>query len=178
MWFAGLFGVIFMTGNILPLPRLGSLQTVLMPVLGQITMGLLIDQFGWLGNPRHPMTMARAAGLVLAVLSVLLAVAAADAKTLFGGPNPSGSRHGAVRTPRNAVRGHVATPLRTAAPRTEPARQASGYGVDWAYSAGMSLAVQAAMLGRLGTALGIADQGVGRLVHPGICAAVRRGRVP
>ena len=132
MWFAGLFGVIFMTGNILPLPRLGSLQTVLMPVLGQITMGLLIDQ---LGNPRHPMTMARAAGLVLAVLSVLLAVAAADAKTLFGGPNPSGSRHGAVRTPRNAVRGHVATPLRTAAPRTEPARQASGYGVDWAYSA-------------------------------------------
>lgn len=135
MWFAGLFDVIFMTGNILLLTRLGSLQTVLMPVLGQITLGLLIDQFGWLGNPRHPMTMARAAGLVLAVLSVLLAVAAADAKTLFGGPNPSGSRHGAVRTPRNAVRGHVATPLRTAAPRTEPARQASGYGVDWAYSA-------------------------------------------
>lgn len=77
MWFAGLFGVIFMTGNILLLPRLGSLQTVLMPVLGQITMGLLIDQFGWLGNPRHPMTMARAAGLVLAVLGVLLAVQAA-----------------------------------------------------------------------------------------------------
>lgn len=99
MWFAGLFGVIFMTGNILLLPRLGSLQTVLMPVLGQITMGLLIDQFGWLGNPRHPMTMARAAGLVLAVLGVLLAIAAADAKTLFGGPNPFGSRHGAARTP-------------------------------------------------------------------------------
>ena len=56
MWFAGLFGVIFMTGNILLLPRLGSLQTVLMPVLGQITMGLLIDQFGWLGNPRHPVS--------------------------------------------------------------------------------------------------------------------------
>ncbi|WP_333491397.1 DMT family transporter [Bifidobacterium pseudocatenulatum] len=60
MWFAGLFDVIFMTGNILLLTRLGSLQTVLMPVLGQITLGLLIDQFGWLGNPRHPMTMARA----------------------------------------------------------------------------------------------------------------------
>lgn len=154
MWFAGLFGVIFMTGNILPLPRLGSLQTVLMPVLGQITMGLLIDQFGWLGNPRHPMTMARAAGLVLAVLSVLLAVAAADAKTLFGGPNPSGSRHGAVRTPRNAVRGHVATPPadgrstnRTRSPSIWLWR---GLGI----LCGMSLAVQAAMLGRLGTALG------------------------
>lgn len=154
MWFAGLFGVIFMTGNILPLPRLGSLQTVLMPVLGQITMGLLIDQFGWLGNPRHPMTMARAAGLVLAVLGVLLAVAAADAKTLFGGPNPSGSRHGAVRTPRNAVRGHVATPPadgrstnRTRSPSIWLWR---GLGI----LCGMSLAVQAAMLGRLGTALG------------------------
>lgn len=154
MWFAGLFGVIFMTGNILPLPRLGSLQTVLMPVLGQITMGLLIDQFGWLGNPRHPMTMARVAGLVLAVLSVLLAVAAADAKTLFGGPNPSGSRHGAVRTPRNAVRGHVATPPadgrstnRTRSPSIWLWR---GLGI----LCGMSLAVQAAMLGRLGTALG------------------------
>lgn len=154
MWFAGLFGVIFMTGNILPLPRLGSLQTVLMPVLGQITMGLLIDQFGWLGNPRHPMTMARAAGLVLAVLSVLLAVAAADAKTLFGGPNPSGSRHGAVRTPRNAVRGHVATPPadgrstnRTRSPSIWLWR---GLGI----LCGMSLAVQAAMLGRLSTALG------------------------
>lgn len=154
MWFAGLFGVIFMTGNILPLPRLGSLQTVLMPVLGQITMGLLIDQFGWLGNPRHPMTMARAAGLVLAVLSVLLAVAAADAKTLFGGPNPSGSRHGAVRTPRNAVRGHVATPPADGRP-TNRTRSPSiwlwrGLGI----LCGMSLAVQAAMLGRLGTALG------------------------
>lgn len=154
MWFAGLFGVIFMTGNILPLPRLGSLQTVLMPVLGQITMGLLIDQFGWLGNPRHPMTMARAAGLVLAVLSVLLAVAAADAKTLFGGPNPSGSRHGAVRTPRNAVRGHVAPPPadgrstnRTRSPSIWLWR---GLGI----LCGMSLAVQAAMLGRLSTALG------------------------
>ena len=151
MWFAGLFGVIFMTGNILLLPRLGSLQTVLMPVLGQITMGLLIDQFGWLGNPRHPMTMARAAGLVLAVLGVLLAVAAADAKTLFGGPNPFGSRHEAP--PRNAVRGHVATPAdgrstnRTRSPSIWLWR---GLGI----LCGMSLAVQAAMLGRLGTALG------------------------
>lgn len=129
MWFAGLFGVIFMTGNILPLPRLGSLQTVLMPVLGQITMGLLIDQFGWLGNPRHPMTMARAAGLVLAVLGVLLAVAAADAKTLFGCPNPSGSRHGAVRTPRNAVRGHVATPC--GRPLHEPNPLAKHLAMAW-----------------------------------------------
>ncbi len=145
MWFAGLFGVIFMTGNILLLPRLGSLQTVLMPVLGQITMGLLIDQFGWLGNPRHPMTMARAAGLVLAVLGVLLAVAAADAKTLFGGPNPF-AKHLAMAWTGHTLRHVVGGASRHAG--------TTGYGAR------------------------IADQGVGRLVHPGICAAVRRGRVP
>lgn len=145
MWFAGLFGVIFMTGNILLLPRLGSLQTVLMPVLGQITMGLLIDQFGWLGNPRHPMTMARAAGLVLAVLGVLLAVAAADAKTLFGGPNPL-AKHLAMAWTGHTLRHVVGGASRHAG--------MTGYGAR------------------------IADQGVGRLVHPGICAAVRRGRVP
>ena len=139
MWFAGLFGVIFMTGNILP-------------VLGQITMGLLIDQFGWLGNPRHPMTMARAAGLVLAVLGVLLAVAAADAKTLFGGPNPFGSRHEA---PPSAMLS--ADTLRPPADGRSTNRTRSpsiwlwrGLGI----LCGMSLAVQAAMLGRLGTALG------------------------
>ena len=155
MWFAGLFGVIFMTGNILLLPRLGSLQTVLMPVLGQITMGLLIDQFGWLDNPRHPMTMARAAGLVLAVLGVLLAVAAADAKTLFGGPNPFGSRHGAARPPPPAMLS--ADTLRPPADGRSTNRTRSpsiwlwrGLGI----LCGMSLAVQAAMLGRLGTALG------------------------
>lgn len=177
MWFAGLFGVIFMTGNILLLPRLGSLQTVLMPVLGQITMGLLIDQFGWLDNPRHPMTMARAAGLVLAVLGVLLAVAAADTKTLFGGPNPFGSRHGAARTPRNAVRGHVATPC--GRPLHEPNPLAKHLAMAWTgHTLRHVVGGASRHAGTTGYGARIADQGVGRLVHPGICAAVRRGRVP
>ena len=52
MWFAGVFGVTFLTGNVLLLPKLGSLKTVIMPVTGQIVMGLLIDAFGWFGLPR------------------------------------------------------------------------------------------------------------------------------
>ena len=102
MWFAGLFGVIFMTGNIL-----------------------------------------------------LLAVAAADAKTLFGGPNPFGSRHGAARPPPPAMLS--ADTLRPPADGRSTNRTRSpsiwlwrGLGI----LCGMSLAVQAAMLGRLGTALG------------------------
>lgn len=50
MWFAGVFGVTLLTGNVLLLPKLGSLKTVIMPVTGQIVMGLLIDAFGWFGT--------------------------------------------------------------------------------------------------------------------------------
>ena len=174
MWFAGLFGVIFMTGNILLLPRLGSLQTVLMPVLGQITIGLLIDQFGWLGNPRHPMTMARAAGLVLAVLGVLLAVAA-DAKTLFGGPNPFGSRHGAP-PPQCCPRTRCDPCGR---PLHEPNPLAKHLAMAWTgHTLRHVVGGASRHAGTTGYGARIADQGVGRLVHPGICAAVRRGRVP
>lgn len=56
MWFAGVFGVTFLTGNVLLLPKLGSLKTVIMPVTGQIVMGLLIDAFGWFGTTAQPIS--------------------------------------------------------------------------------------------------------------------------
>ena len=99
------------------------------------------------------MTMARAAGLVLAVFGVLLAIAADDAKTLFGGPNPFGSRHGAARTPAMLSEDTLRPPAdgrstnRTRSPSIWLWR---GLGI----LCGMSLAVQTVMLGRLGTALG------------------------
>lgn len=128
MWFAGLFGVIFMTGNILLLPKLGSLQTVLMPVLGQILMGLLIDQFGWFGSARHPMTAMRAGGLILAVIGVLAAIVAANTTV--------------IRATSGASPDHTAAGVTIWLWR--------GLGV----ACGMSSAVQTALLGRLGTALG------------------------
>ena len=62
MWFAGVFGVTFLTGNVLLLPKLGSLKTVIMPVTGQIVMGLLIDAFGWFGTTAQPISPLRIAG--------------------------------------------------------------------------------------------------------------------
>ena len=38
-WVGGLLGVCFLTGNLLLLPRLGALLTVVMTVAGQIIMG-------------------------------------------------------------------------------------------------------------------------------------------
>lgn len=152
MWLAGLFGVIFMTGNILLLPKLGSLQTVMMPVLGQILMGLLIDEFGWFGSPQQPMTVARAIGAVLAAVGFALAIVVAD--LVYGGR----------LRPQRGVR-------RTEGPRADGGGDdGAGTGVQvrrdermspaiWLWHGigmlcGMCSAVQTSILGRLGTELG------------------------
>ena len=68
MWFAGVFGVTFLTGNVLLLPKLGSLKTVIMPVTGQIVMGLLIDAFGWFGTTAQPISPLRIAGAAITLV--------------------------------------------------------------------------------------------------------------
>lgn len=45
IWIGGICGVVFLTGNILLFLKLGGVQTVVLPVLGQILMGLAIDNF-------------------------------------------------------------------------------------------------------------------------------------
>lgn len=54
LWIGGLLGVIYLTSNILLFPKLGSVQTVIMPILGQIIMGLIIDNFGLFGSLVQP----------------------------------------------------------------------------------------------------------------------------
>ena len=75
IWLGGFFGVIYLTGNILLFPKLGSVQTVIMPVLGQILMGLLVDDFGWFGSQRNPLTVVRVLGASLVLLGVICTVA-------------------------------------------------------------------------------------------------------
>lgn len=72
MWFAGVFGVTFLTGNVLLLPKLGSLKTVIMPVTGQIVMGLLIDAFGWFGTTAQPISPLRIAGAAITLVASCL----------------------------------------------------------------------------------------------------------
>ncbi|RRK10479.1 DMT family transporter [Lactiplantibacillus garii] len=75
IWLGGLFGVIYLTGNILLFPKLGSVQTVIMPVLGQILMGLLVDNFGWFGASVARLTVSRVLGAGLVLGGVLITVA-------------------------------------------------------------------------------------------------------
>ena len=73
-WLGGAAGVFGITVNILLFPKLGSMQTVLMPMVGQIIAGFLIDSFGWFDSPKYPLGVLRIAGFVLVMVGVFYVV--------------------------------------------------------------------------------------------------------
>lgn len=129
MWLPGAFGVVFLTGNILLLPKLGSLQTVALPVLGQVAMALMVDQFGWFGSDVHEMTPVRAFGALAVGVGFFVAIVL---------DSVARSR---------AVPDHAASRVDPPAARKWPWQLA---GIAF----GMSSAAQTAILGQLGGVLG------------------------
>ena len=89
-WCGGLAGAVFILGNILLFPRLGAVQTVLLPTLGQIFAGAAIDHFGLLGLPETPLSLMGTAGLFLAAAGAGLAVAGGHQKA--GEHTPRGAK--------------------------------------------------------------------------------------
>ena len=74
IWFGGFCGVIGLTTNILLFPKLGSVETSVIPIIGMIVMGMLIDHFGWFNGFEQPFGMNRIFGVILLLLGVFLAV--------------------------------------------------------------------------------------------------------
>ncbi|MCG7339839.1 DMT family transporter [Staphylococcus sp. ACRSN] len=73
IWYiGGMLGVIFLTGNLVLLPRLGASLTVVMTVAGQIIMGVLIDTFGWFGAEHEPFTIFKVIGVLLLIFGIIL----------------------------------------------------------------------------------------------------------
>src|SRR5579862_1700116 len=68
----GLIGVIFVTTTLLAVPRIGVPGMIVAALAGQMTAGLLIDRFGWVGIAARPIESTRLAGVVLLVVSVVL----------------------------------------------------------------------------------------------------------
>ncbi len=75
LWLGGLLGVIYLTGNIILFPKLGSVQTVIFPVLGQILAGLVIDDLGLFYSPVSQLTLVRGLGALLVLFGVMVTVA-------------------------------------------------------------------------------------------------------
>lgn len=74
IWLGGLLGVIGLTGNIVLFSKLGSIQASVLPILGQIVMGIVIDQFGLFASPVQVMTWFKLFGLVLLIVGVFVTI--------------------------------------------------------------------------------------------------------
>ena len=73
-WLGGVCGLYGLTINIIIFPKLGSVQTALMPMLGQIGMGMLIDNFGWFHSTTYPFTWLRVVALAMIFAGVCMVV--------------------------------------------------------------------------------------------------------
>ena len=73
-WLGGMCGLWGLTVNIIIFPKLGAVQTALMPMLGQIGMGIVIDSFGLLRSPVFPFTLKRALALLILLAGIVMIV--------------------------------------------------------------------------------------------------------
>lgn len=78
MWCGGILGVVYLTSNILLFPHIGSVQTVIFPILGQVLMGLAIDHFGLFDSAVSLLTPQRGAGAILVLTGVTICVVLPD----------------------------------------------------------------------------------------------------
>ncbi|OOF41142.1 orotate transporter [Rodentibacter rarus] len=74
IWSGGLLAMFGLTVNILIFPRLGSVQTAIMPILGQVVTGTLIDTFGGFAAPQYDFTLLRLLGLVAVMTGIGIAI--------------------------------------------------------------------------------------------------------
>jgi len=65
-----LFGVVYMVVMVGAVPRVGAAVATVAVILGQLGMGMLIDNFGWLDNPAIELSNSR----ILAMLCLGLAL--------------------------------------------------------------------------------------------------------
>ncbi|KRM92762.1 DMT family transporter [Liquorilactobacillus cacaonum] len=128
IWLGGILGIVFLTGNILLFPHIGGVQTVIMPILGQILMSMIIDNFGLFSSTQHHLSLLRICGATLVFFGVIIAVALPkmlhkDKLTLASKNNESplsllswcvfGVITGAFSATQTAINGHLCVILKS-----------------------------------------------------------------
>jgi transporter family-2 protein len=71
-WTGGLMGAIYIAAVVVLAPRLGAGTLIAAIVGGQMAASLLVDHFGWVGFPEHPISGLRLLGAALVMLGVAL----------------------------------------------------------------------------------------------------------
>ena len=72
IWTGGTLGAFFVTTTIILVPKLGATSMVALILAGQMVASLLLDHFGLLGYPLHPISLGRVAGVLLLCAGVWL----------------------------------------------------------------------------------------------------------
>lgn len=71
-WLGGFYGAFFVAVAAFGAPRVGIGVLLTAAIAGQLAAALALDHFGLLELARHPVTMARAAGLLLVLVGAAL----------------------------------------------------------------------------------------------------------
>ncbi|HEY9620507.1 MAG TPA: DMT family transporter [Crinalium sp.] len=74
-WWAflgGFLGAAFVSLSTVTVPKLGLTTATLAVVCSQMVLSLIIDQFGWLGVPEHPLNVSRVFAIVLLIAAIAL----------------------------------------------------------------------------------------------------------
>ena len=64
-WFGGLMGAFYVAISTVVASQLGTAALLGLALSGQLAMALVVDHFGWLGLPEHPITVTRLVGVAL-----------------------------------------------------------------------------------------------------------------
>ena len=70
----GGMGVVVVFAITVVTPQLGAAATIGLLIAGQLTMGVLIDRFGWFGVEQVPLNWPRIVGVLLLAVGALLAL--------------------------------------------------------------------------------------------------------
>lgn len=71
-WVGGLIGALYVVATIVLAPRLGAATMIAAIVAGQMVASLLLDHYGLLGFPVHPVNGLRVLGTALVIGGVIL----------------------------------------------------------------------------------------------------------
>lgn len=71
-WLGGFYGAFFVAVAAFGAPRVGVGVLLTAAIAGQLAAALVLDHFGLLGLARHPVTLTRAAGVVLVLVGAAL----------------------------------------------------------------------------------------------------------
>jgi len=68
----GLLGAVFVTTVLTLVPRVGPANVITATIVGQLLASVIIEHYGWLALPQHPVGWAKVAGCGLLIVGMML----------------------------------------------------------------------------------------------------------